>query len=146
MISFNSILNTTISNYQNNPGFSYSSSENTTSIRGYTWNRLLLDLQYTKAGVQTYHHFVFQENGKPLFSTGLELQIIDHLTGEILFEFFGFNNPKIRSVVTELINTRKPVDIFYNDHHPKNPKMLPLKKFGHTSVHQIKSGRWVGEW
>ena len=142
--TYQNIITKTITPHQNKNGFSFTATVEHIPPVQYTREHLKITMEYTDSGVKTFHQLYFLENGEPLFPNGLEHQIIDHNTGEILYEFYGFKNDFFKSVVDQLQTEGAAFDIYIKNREYSYPSKKQITKIGNTKLHQLKSGKWSG--
>lgn len=134
------MLNTIINQYKNNPNFSY---HITTThhdpfhcLPAYTTQQLLINYQLYGVYTSRYYRLSSLQPGEFQFSTGLTYQFTDLETGEILGEFYGFNNPDFRDFMDLLIAQGRKFEILNLRSHTRATNLY------HGKYRQYKSGKW----
>lgn len=132
-----------INQYKNQQNFTHKITtkfyEANSYLPGYTENSLLIN--YTSDGVYVSHYYLTTSTNPSefLFSTGLTYTIIDAETGEILANFYGFNNPDFLPFLDSLIAGGIKFDIS-DRKYGGSPKQLM-----HGRYKRLKSGKWRKE-
>lgn len=141
------LINSIISPYINHPNFNYSTTTSAPQIipakDPFYIQKTTLIFSYTNYGVETYHSVIFDTN---LADNSIQMlehdpkidhyKIVNHLTGEIMYEFYGICNKMFRETVDNLIKSGVKFDIY-------SELSGFIKKFGHDGHHQLKSGKWA---
>jgi len=130
-----------INKFQSKPNFNHKIGEWSTTLptlpepTPITYHTLLIN--YTEAGCFTSHYYTITSRnpGKFLHSTDLSSTITDSETGEMLGEFYGFNNPDFLRFLDQLIDRGQKFDIWTK--WGTNPTNIM-----HGEYRRLKSGRW----